>query len=323
MKRKLIPAALVLALLFLLGGCAPQAVDPMLKNETTDAPGAPADVIAATAGEANIDQVTATLYFRYLDEPLLAAESRVLTVARDESLESVILKALIEGPSAGHSDLRRLIPADTKVESVVAREETLFITFSDGFLADGVPDDWETNDAWRLEAPILRKLITQSIAASITESKPYTGVQILVHKRGETQTSLRLENAYFLNGASGLSDPIARDETLLLTPQRTVETILTAWSARDNTHLYLYVTEADRPALALFNDALSTAPTLSRYTVSGGSVKQDGQSATVTVTLFTVNDLGEEETSAYPVLLTRENGVWKITFAHLRVLMIR
>jgi hypothetical protein len=323
MKRKLIPAGLVLALLFLLGGCAPQAVDPMLKNETTDAPGITSDVITATAGETNVDQVTATLYFRYLDEPLLAAESRTLTVARDESLESVILKALIAGPSDGHSDLRRLIPADTKVESVVARDETLFITFSDGFLADGVPDDWETNGTWPQEAPILRKLIVQSVAASITENRPYTGVQILVHKRGETQTSLRLENAYFLNGSTGLSDPIARDETLLLTPQRTVETILTAWSAQDDTRLYRYVTEADRPALALFNTALSTAPTLSHYTVSGGSVKQDGQTATVTVSLDTLNDQSEAKTTAYPVLLTRENGIWKITFAHLQDLMIR
>ncbi|MCE5342294.1 MAG: GerMN domain-containing protein [Eubacteriales bacterium] len=323
MKRKLIPAALILLLLLLLGGCAPQAVDPLLKNETTDAAGLAMNVFPATAGEDNVDLVTATLYFRYLDEPLLASESRTLNVARDESVEFAIIRALVEGPSAEHGDLRRLIPANTKVESVVSRDDTLFVTFNEGFLADGVPDDWATNETWQQEAPLMRKLIAQSIVASVTEGNPYTGLQILVHKHGETQTSLRLENTYFLTGATGLSEPVTRDETLLLTPQRTAETILTAWSVREYTRLYQYVTETDRPSLAWFSETLSSAPPLTRYTVCAGSVTQDGQIATVTAALYTLGDQAEEETVAYPIPLVRENGVWKITFAHLRVLMAR
>ena len=210
---------------------------------------------------------------------MLAGESRVLTVRRDQRPEQAILDALLLGPSAGNADLRRLIPEDAQVEGVSSHGQVLFVTFNEAFLDDDIPDDWAADDDWKTEAPLLRELIMQSIAASITESYPYSGVQILVHRESELQTSLRLSNEYYLDGSTGLSEPVVRDEALLLTPQTTVKTILSAWAQKDYERMYKYLAYKDRPTLSAFADTLGAAPSADVFTISGGSVYPDGQTA--------------------------------------------
>ncbi len=319
MKRRIAACLLAAALLMTIGGCAPQAADPLLKNEATAVPGLAMNAPSAQASTADTEQVTATLYFRYLDEPMLASETRTLTVPHDESVEYAIVQALTQGPSAGHSDLRRLLPGDTQVESVVSRGDTLFVTFNAGFLNDDVPADWANRDDWDEEAPTLRRLIVQSVIASVTEYTPYTGIQFLVHKADEVQTSLRLDNTYFLTGATGLSEPLIRDETLLLTPENTADILLTAWQRHNFERLYLYLTDADRPSYAEFTQELTAAPSLSGFTTGGGSVANDGQKAVITAVLKLT---GKKDASLdYPLLLIRENGVWKLPYARLKTMM--
>ena len=323
MKRKMRAVLLLLAAVvpLLLHGCSEQ-FNPLVKNEATAAPGLDTRLPAAAADDGNITELRATLYFRYLDEPLLAAETRMLAVRRDQRPEQAILHALLEGPSAGNADLRRLIPADVTVEGISSRGQVLFITFNEAFLQDGIPDTWANDDAWKVEAPLIRELITQSIAASITESYPYAGVQLLVHKQNEIQTSLRLNNEYFLDGSAGLSEPVLRDEALLLTPQTTVKVLLEAWYQKDYERMYKYVAQDEKPAYASFVDTLSTAPSPEVFTVGGGSVSADGQTAVVTVYLRLLYQAEDEEMLSYPLQLVRENDVWKITYAHLTALML-
>lgn len=305
----------------LLCGCTTQSVNPLAKNEATAVPGLAMNLPPAAAEDGNVQQVPVTLYFRYLSEPMLAPEARVLTVRRDESVELAIVRALVDGPSAGHSDLKRLLPVGATVESVTTKDDLLFVTFDGGLLSDDIPADWAEDDAWRAEAPLQRKLAAQSIAASLTESFPYTGVQILVHPKDAVQADLRLQNSYFLAGQAGLSDPLARDETLLLTPANTVAVLLAAWQQHDVERLYRYVAEDGKPVYASAAETLSQARALAQYAVSGGSVSQDGQSAVVAVTLSTLAGGTQTETSAYPLCLLRDNGVWKISWERLLALM--
>ena len=323
MKRKtrLLLLVLTVILPLLLFSCN-QQFNPLVKNEATAAPGLDTDLPAAVADDSNMTELQATLYFRYQDEPLLAAETRVLSVRRDQRPEQAILHALLEGPSTGNADLRRLIPTDVIVEGISSREQVLFITFNDAFMDDGIPDTWASDDAWKVEAPLIRELITQSIAASITESYPYAGVQLLVHRENEVQTSLRLNNAYFLDGSMGLSEPVLRDESLLLTPQTTVKTLLEAWYQKDLERMYKYVAQAEKPTFSSFVDALNAAPSPEVFTVSGGSVYADGQTAVVTVYLRLLYQAEDEELISYPLQLIRENDVWKVTYKRLAALML-
>lgn len=312
--------ALILLLPLLLSGCYEQ-LNPLAKNEATAVPELSEALYAAAADESNINVIKATLYFRYLDEPMLAAESRLITVRRDQRPEQAIVEALLSGPSAGNADLRRMIPGDTQVEAVSNNGQVLFVTFSEEFLSDGIPEDWASTDAWREEAPLLRKLITQSVVASVTESYPYTGVQFLVHRKNEVQTSLRLDNAYFLDGSTGLSEPIIRDEALLLTPQATVKTILNAWAQKDFQRIYKYLAQSDKPAYSALVETLNLAPSVEVLSVSGGSVYLDGQAAVVTVLIRLILDGGQEQTLNYPLQLIRENGVWKMRYECLMAIV--
>ncbi len=311
---------LVILLPLLLSGCYEQ-LNPLEKNEATPAPGLSQELHDATADENNRNTIKATLYFRYLDEPMLAAESRLIQVRQDQRPEQAILQALLEGPSAGNADLRRMIPADAQIEAVSNNGQVLFVTFNEGFLQDDVPGDWATNEAWRVEAPLLRELITQSVVASITEGYPYTGVQFLVHRKNEVQTSLRLSNEYFLDGSQGLSEPIIRDEALLLTPQATVRTVFNAWEQTDYERMYKYLALTDKPAYTALVSFLDAAPAIEVLSVSGGSVYQDGQTAVVTVLIRIIGDAEHEKLLSYPIQLTRENGVWKLPYAHLTALI--
>lgn len=312
---------MILLLPLLLSGCLEQA-NPLVKNEATAAPGLSGELYAAAADQSNTTQLKATLYFRYLDEPMLAGESRTITVRRDQRPEQAILEALLEGPSAGNADLRRLIPEDTQVEGVSSRDRVLFVTFNEAFLADGIPEDWAENGDWKAEAPLLRELITQSIAASVTENFPYTGVQLLVHRQNEVQASLRLSNEYFLDGSEGLSEPLIRDEALLLTPQTTVKTILTAWAQKDFERMYKYLARSEKPTYTAFVDALNAAPAVEVLTIGGGSVYPDGQAAVVTVYLRMITQGTQETLLSYPLQLIRENDVWKMDYARLEALML-
>jgi hypothetical protein len=114
---------------------------------------------------------------------------------------------------------------------------------------------------------------------------------------------------------------VTRDESLLLTPQRTAETILAAWQKDDPQRLYRYVTEADRPDLAVLTEALASAETPTGYAVSGGSVTGNGLAATMTATLYLRSTAGGEKIAAYPLQLKRENGIWKITYERLEALL--
>lgn len=310
--------------LCLLCGCAP---NPLERAEATSVPGLDMNLHAASASDSNVDSLQATLYFRYLDTPMLAAETRTLTVRRDESPELAIVRALLSGPSAGHSELRPILPEGVEVEGVSKKDNILYITFNEALLTrDRVPADWQQRPDWASEAPILRALIIQSAIASVTESFSYTGVQILVHKTSEVQTSLRLENEYFLNGTAGLSDPLSRDESLLLTPENTAAAILAAWELRDYGTLYHFIVNVENgEAKPSYQDVclrLDSGASLSGFTVSGGSVSRDGGRAMITAQLSLLQEDVSPLTLTYPLPLVRENDVWKISYTELQTLMI-
>lgn len=321
MRKRGLLALWLLFVGWLMCACVSQSVNPLVKNEATAVPGLAMNAHPAVAGEQNTLQVTATLYFRYLDEPMLASEQRKLSVPRDQSVELAVVRALVEGPSAGHSELRRLLPAGATVESVTSRDDLIFVTFDSGLLKDDIPADWAESEPWRSNAPIQRKLAIQSIAASLTELYPYTGVQILLHQANEVQTDFRLANNYFLTGEDGLSEPVARDESLLLSPHGTALSILNAWQDHDFERLYRYIADEGKPPYATAMDAFSAFGTLTEFQASAGTVNSNGQRAVITVRYSTLTDGKTATTAAYPLHLLLENGIWKIPYEGLLALM--
>ena len=136
---------LLLLLALLLTGCAAsplsQAISPLPADIDLPQPDAPDSIASAQA---------ATLWFRYLDEPLLAPESRTLTFSPDQPMELTLISALLGGPDAHSTDLTALFPAGTRVLSTVRQGRTLVVTLS-RHIMDGYPDeptDWSSDPYW-------------------------------------------------------------------------------------------------------------------------------------------------------------------------------
>ena len=139
---------------------------------------------------------------------------------------------------------------------------------------------------------------------------------------------MRLQ-AGFLNRTNDdtLLPPVTRDESCLLTTYNTASLILRAWQAKDWSALYDLTAregenvEKNRAGEQNAFDAFAAARTLTDFTLSPGSVSFDGQNAVLTVSL-TVQDQGTEETvQGYPLLLLREEGIWKMDYTRLMNMM--
>lgn len=322
MAKRFILMLVLLSALCLLSGCASSA-NPLLAAEATDAPGLNMRLHAAKANELSADSIEATLYFRYLDEPMLASETRVLTVGRDETVEKAIVRALIEGPSAGRSDLRRLFPEDLVVESTVSRDSILFITFNSTLQRTGdIPQNWQDDPAWQIEAPLRRYLAMMSIVNSITESYSYTGIQVLMHDTGDARTSMRLENSFYLGGTEGLSDMLMRDESCLLTPKNALELLLGAWLEKNYERMALYLTDsedgAEKPAYAQLLETIQSGASLTAYQTGQGTVSLRGSRAVVAAQMTLRKQSGEElRFTGYPMRLMNVGGIWMLPMNEL------
>lgn len=311
---------LLLAMCCLLTGCTR---DP-LSSVVEDAPGA--DVPAPITADQPQNQDRATLWFRFGDEPFLAAESRAITHSRTESHAMAILRALLAGPGAASTELRSLFPQGTQVISATQAGTVMFVTLS-RHIMNGYADEpaaWRDQPNWAEEVPLRRQLAMQSIAATLTENCAVDTVVILVEQTSVITDSLRLRQSYYtLDEDMTLADPLTRDESLLLTPARTAETILQCWQERDFSRLYHYIARTDPatgmeyPAEADFLAAMAEVPHLMHARAEGGSISADGNTAVFTLQGAWLSSGQEAPFEGLVLRLTREKGLWRVGLTQL------
>ena len=321
MRKRIAGASLLLCCVLTLAGCMNSPPDALLREG-----GDEKRLISASIGELSPESQKITLYFRYGDSAYLAPEQREIQVKRNESLEKAIAAALIQGPAASNLTLSGLFPPGTEVLAATAQGDTLFITFNEAFLGRYADEPADTSSGtWRAESALRRRLCLQSLAAALTEEGLCAQVQVLVYRSAVQATSMRLQ-AGFLDRSNDdtLLPPIARDESCLLTPYNTACLLLQAWQARDWETLYDLTAKEGESARAGEQsalDAFSAARMLTAYSLSPGTVSFDGQTAVLTASL-TVQDRDADQTvTGYPILLLREEGVWKMDYARLLRMM--
>lgn len=313
---------LITALALLLCACSGQGTS--YSAVTTLVPGA-GSILPDAEPPAEMNRLgTATLYFRYMSEPYLAPESRVITQTPSRPYEQVLISALLSGPTA--HDLTPLFPTGTRVISTTRQGRTLFVTFSKELLSpySDEPVSWASSPQWQNEVPLRRRLCMQSLVATITENCDVDKVQVLVQQDTAVTGSLRLENRYFMLDEAGLADPMTRDDSLLLTAPKTMEVLLKLWQQKDWQRLYLYIarqdggTGLDRPVYRDFISTMEALPALTQYTFTGSSVSPAGDSATFTLSadLRYLSGMMEHKDKRI-VRLRREDGLWRLSMTQL------
>lgn len=311
---------ILLVCVFLLSGCAP--APSWNFSITTPVPGT--DKLQPSLDDVGVIAVKngSVLYFRYLDEPYLAPETRNVSQLAGQSYEYALLSALLAGPGTHSALLNGVFPGGVKILSTVRQGRTLFVTLSPEIMemyADE-PDSWQADDAWRREIPLRRRLCMQSIVATITENCDIDRVQILVQQDSATG-SLRLRQNYFMDDSEDdvLVGPMTRNESLLLSQQVTGNVLLSCWKERDWQRLYRYVSSSDtetgieRSAYDEFASVMETLPAITEYEVSSGNVTADGSQATLCVNCSVLTNGHVAKAEGVILHLCRENGMWRIS----------
>ena len=160
--------------------------------------------------------------------------------------------------------------------------------------------------------------------ATITENCDIDRVQILV-EQSTASDSMRLRQSYYktTDDDTLLTDPAGRDESLLLTPTRTLNTVMTLWQQRDWTRLYHYMAETDpddgtaAPTQEQFVTRMEALPMLTDWQAEGGSVSADGDTMLFSLTLSLQNGLR----GTVSFRLSRIDAIWLTSVTRLEAAM--
>lgn len=312
MKKRTLMLLLCLLLAVLLTGCG-ELPPAALRKDTPDGQ----TPLAAEPEAGNAQSDTATLYFRYEDTALLRQETREITLTPNETREKALVNALIEGSHESGGSM--LFPENTQVLSTQTQDGMIYVTFNEA-LYDRYSDEGSLSSDSAYQSAILRRrLAMAALCATLTENGEYHAVQVLVRAESNVSASMRLRESYFLSDSDLPCEPLTREEAYLPTPAASAQGALRAWQTRDWETLSQFLLQ--RGASQQESEQLRDAQVLLDYTVGTGCVSPDGQSAVICVDITLRTEGGQQQYTAWPLRMTRENGVWKAAVADMAALM--
>ena len=251
-------------------------------------------------------------------------------------------QAVIDSVEVGEAEINQYVEQDINEKIMMAGskeklEEYMKMTVT--AIREELYDEYKNE----LTARQMKQKITEDVKVNAAEVRRYfrdlpedslpliptqVEVQILVQQDTAAIGSLRLEKRYFMLGETGLADPIVRDDSLLLTAERTLSVILELWQQKDWQRMYLYIarqdggTGLDRPVYRDFVAAMEALPALTEASFTGGSVSTDGSVTTFSLSArLRMPDGSDEERPARTLRLRREDGLWRITMTQLTAWM--
>jgi hypothetical protein len=276
-----------------------------------------------------------TLYFGLSDESFLASEARLVTVPQGGRVEDALVAALIRGPGVSTAQLVAVINPQTKIVRIEESQDYLYITLSREFLEPVFPVTEENLSPERQEALRMRMMMlaTYSIVNTVTELGRYSRVQILIDydNSGEgtrpSRTMLGLSAAGDADADSMVST-LARQDSLVLNPQNTVETLMKAFVEKNWNRAEKFCAQHDsqtdtiRPGKEDFVAGLTLQnPELLSYLVKVQNVSVDGQNAVVMVDVQMRSKAGATVSGTdIPLRLLREGGIWKLSYSSMELL---
>ncbi len=315
MKNRLRFASLLIAaLLLVLSGCTAGFYGVEEREAGDEGYGSVRAVLPSGEGTAS-GRIPATVYFRYLDQELLAPVDYEFSLSALSTVEEMIVQRLIDGPEDPGLGFGRLFNPDTRIVQIKEQNGYLSVTLSQEFLAD--------YEDMGLDASA-RRLAILSLVDSITELGQYSRVLVLVDRQGNgTGSRLTGNEAGFTELGVRALEPLSRDASVLLTAQKVVQTALQAMVDRDFSTVESCLARSDFDGSALpdsrtVQDGLAACSSLISFSLRDGiTVSADGQRATATLDYSYVDPTGlPTERLSVPLRLVREN-VWKVSYASL------
>lgn len=277
------------------------------------------DILPESQNNAYSQQVDATLYFRYLSEDLLAGVEQQFNVTAENTLEQLVVQALIDGPQETQYQYNALINPDTRVVSVKEQSGYLSVTLSSEFL-ERMGQDID-QEATR------RRLGVLSIVNAVTAIGNYSRVLILIDENN-TGNGERL--TYAEAGWEELGErtiePMERDSSVILSPENVLDTVMSAIVEKNYERLEYYLAAADYDGAARPNgtgvaEAFAGKASIVGYSLEGpANVSGDGKRAVLMLSITYIDAGGHTaQLTALPIRMLRED-VWKVSFQALNTM---
>ncbi len=320
MKRTIRCTLLLVLILCVLSGCADRFVGGITERNDGD-PNAYTDAILPESGNDVLgDEVKATLFFRYLNEEMLAGVEKTFRVTNDKTIEELVVQALIDGPEENDYRFSRLIPDDTKLISVKEQSDYLSVTLSGAFL-ERVEDD--------ITGEVVRKqLAVQSIVNSVTALGNYSRVVILVDQSGQGNGArLTYTQAGWEDKGDLSVEPLGLDFSVVLTPDNVMEKVMDNLMELNYEDLITYLAERDTdgtagPTLPEIAEALEKKASFVSFSLSQPVRVLSGGTSAVALLDITYNSGsgGTYTLTDQPVRMVFED-VWKVSFRSLSAML--
>ena len=289
-------------------------------------------IFCVGAEEENQNLLEVALYFRYANTGFLGLERAYIDLSREETVATLIVERLIEGPEASYSRLAGLFPRGTRLISAQGDGRIVYVTLNGAFLGrpDGAPSDWESREDWKQEAALRRRLAFQSIVLALTEGARFQRVQLYIAEDDDAIPQ-RVAMTWFNPDEPDLDLRLAacgRDETLLLTPRASLRAVLEGWRTRDWDAIWPFLRQNDEDAPAssgAFRREMEEKDTrLLTYEISEGCVSLDGDTATLVLNAKTRGTAGgDADITRETIALRREDDNWVVEMNALLTLMVR
>ena len=315
-------ASVLLGLLILIGAMSGPLISENPPASSQVIPIPPSDNGAPVTTSTNVQ-----LYFRFGEEGMLACETRSIQTAANQRLEYAVLRELIRGPSTQGTELERVISSQTQIVSITEQGDTLYVTFNNEFLrrSSTLPDGWGEDTVLREEEYLRRRLAVHSVVNTLTGLGTYSHVQILIDTEGngigQTVTRGRMGFLEDMSIKEHPLEPRAFEDSVVLTPENTVSSILQATLMHDWQSLYSFISPQSESGFTrpLYDSAAVDLQNLElqveSYQVLGVVISADGKSAVVRINLVYRNAEGERiERISYPIKLRAHNEIWKVDF---------
>lgn len=310
-RKRINGAAVLLAVVMLMAACSTDTQVPDPSQNVVQ--------INPLAESVSLDETAVRLYYGFGDARLLAGENRWIKVPANESTEVSVLSDLIQaGPSQDNTNLTRVINSKTNVLSVSLDGQFATVTFSREFLLppSGSAPEEELSEAGEQTR---RFLAVYSVVNTLIEQGNCSRVRIMIDDGLGSSRAL----TYLEAGMPGAGDaqPFERNGDIELTPNVTMEALLSAVERRDWTQAYSFIAYRnqrgqDKPDLEEFRAQVESA----RFALSDAQVldyvmSADGSSVIVMISYnLTPNASEPRQFTNVPKRLIIEGDVWKMTW---------
>lgn len=275
------------------------------------------DILPRSQDNAYGNQVSATLYYRYLSEDLLAGVEQEFQVTAEITLEEMVVQALIEGPQDTSYQYNAVINPDTELISVKEQSGYLSVTLSHEFV--------ERMDEDIIADAARRRLAVQSIVNSVISIGNYSRVLILIDddNNGIGERMTYAEAGWEEKGDRTM-EPMELDMSVLLTPENVLTIVMTALVEKDYSRMEYYLAGQDydgeiRPGYAEMMAAMEEKSSVVGFELSEPTVVSgDGKRAVAVMDVTYINQAGKTaEIVSLPIRMLHE-GVWKVSFRSLQ-----